>query len=435
MRFFRCLFWFLVGVLLAGVAEFSFAAGTVPKLGGYQAFSLGGRPDSACLSSAQAACDAAAAPYNDKGILSGSSFPYKCTIPKSGGYDFVYPCGSSSCPANSTANSSGSCDCSSGYTPQGGQCVKQDDCSKLKGTDAAFQYKGTYSATSHPKSNCHNGCNINYWGFSETPGGAGYSAGYAATGTYDGTTCTAPPDGGQATSDAEKDCVKSGKGFMTINGKTVCTDASTTSQDKNTNTTSTKTDANGNTTSIPGGSSTSNTTCTGDNCTTTTTTTNPDGTTSTKTDNQDKKSFCQENPSSFVCKNSSAAGSADCSAPPECDGEAVMCAQLKQNWELYCAMNKTGKETDLYDQSAAGTDPSSASQLAANAATVNVPTSLDTTDSIGGSCPSDVVISIAGTSRVLRFSRACEPLQWFGNILVALNLLAAGIFLAYSVRS
>lgn len=120
---------------------------------------------------------------------------------------------------------------------------------------------------------------------------------------------------------------------MTIGGKTFCFDNNATST--STTTTQSK-DAQGNVT----GSATESKTTTVDtqNGTVTETTNHADGSQSSVT--QDASTYCKNFPNAEVCKAASgqATSSNSCSSPPTCSGDAVLCANLRQQWETTCAI-------------------------------------------------------------------------------------------------
>ncbi|WP_319243700.1 hypothetical protein [uncultured Propionivibrio sp.] len=212
------------------------------------------------------------------------------------------------------------CPTSGGWTLSGTSCTRPDcatgetrqadgSCKVVcpaAGTAIASSLGGTYSGAgaSIPSSLCINGCTYSTAGLSVGTG----SLWATAPGASLGSTCTGSTGAQMSTSDPAYKCVSQGKGYGTVNGVIVCTEASTvtSSGTKSSTSTSTTTDAsNTTTTSTASQSDSSTTTCSGETCTTTTTTTktNADGTKSvvTTTSNQDKAGFCQTNPTAPAC--------------------------------------------------------------------------------------------------------------------------------------
>lgn len=119
-----------------------------------------------------------------------------------------------------------------------------------------------------------------------------------------GATCTAgvatPASETSITPQTEKDCQAKGMGYVTAGGVTTCMANGTAGANNPVN-------LGDKTTTNAGGTTTTetNTTVNNDNSvTTTTTTTHPDGSTSTETKTEDKPSFCEQNASAQICKES-----------------------------------------------------------------------------------------------------------------------------------
>ena len=228
-----------------------------------------------------------------------------------------------------------------GVASSGGSCPVVPSC-PAAGTTTTGVTGGFYTgAGSMPATLCISGCTYSTQGL-----GVGTSTGWGLeAGKSTGATCTNAPPSTVPPEDPKAKCMIAGQGFGTVNGQVVCVAPTTTTAPKTTTTTS------------PGGNSTTNqttnTTCTGaGSCTTTTTTTTtsggsgpggtgPGSTTSVPTTTQKdlpKSAFCEENPNSSMCKNSSFAGT--CGSPPACDGDAVQCAQAKASFETKCLLEK-----------------------------------------------------------------------------------------------
>lgn len=210
----------------------------------------------------------------------------------------------------------------------------------------------------------------------------------------------------------------------TVNGTTMCVPC----QKQTEQGPSTSASAPAGSASGPGSTTTTTQTeCNGVTCTTTKTTTDPAtgavvGSTSTT---QKQESFCQENPTSTICKQSMFGGS--CGAIT-CDGDAIQCAiaadQYKRNCQWFDdpagpAMQAKGQGvmTDL-------SQPADHPYTTATSTSVSFSSAIDTTDRLGGACPVDQSVAFMGKTLTLPFSQLCGPLSWLGNLLVGLTMLA-----------
>lgn len=150
-----------------------------------------------------------------------------------------------------------------------------------------------------------------------------------------GNTCTATPDQPEtAPSDPMKECIAAGNSYGEVNGITTCVKNGTNGTPPLTQTVNdSKTVTNGSGTS----SSTTTTTINGDTVTTTTTTVNNGGAPTTETKEQDKSGFCEENPTSKICKvDEESVFSGACSGGFICDGDAIQCATAKRIQQNKC---------------------------------------------------------------------------------------------------
>jgi hypothetical protein len=180
----------------------------------------------------------------------------------------------------------------------------------------------------------------------------------------------------------------------------------------------------------------SQTKCTGDACTTTTTYKDASGVTvGTSTDTQPQKSFCQENPSSPVCKQADPSEfSGACGARLACKGDAIQCATAAAVFKTNCKIEDALKPDDALSaittaaQSGADGQNTDAMKAAAAGAAVNVGSFDVTGKGWSRACPVDPVVEIAfGDIRTftLPFSKLCSPLQILSNAAVSLTLLAS----------
>lgn len=225
-------------------------------------------------------------------------------------------------------------------------------------------------------------------------------------------------------------CAQKGKVYGTVNGVGDCYkggDVPGTSIKQNDTKTSTTTDASG----VQAPTQTTNTTTTITNVngvsTVTQTTTKPDGSKETTTDTKD--SYCSKNPNDKLCKDiSSATGGDDCAAAPACNGDAVQCAMLKQQWLGRCQYEKTTPQSDLGSQVLAGNDPASSSNPAAqgNRDVRSLDSAIDDSAFLGGAGGlQDKVYTVNGRGITFPFSRLNPYLVMIGNVFVAISLIGA----------
>ncbi|MDR7095515.1 virulence factor TspB C-terminal domain-related protein [Hydrogenophaga laconesensis] len=215
-----------------------------------------------------------------------------------------------------------------------------------------------------------------------------------------------------------------------MNGVTVNVPCSNTSSGStSTNTTN---DGAGNTTQKTESKAT---TCNGaGSCTTTTTTTTTvnggSPTTTTSTTTQGKGEFCAANPASKECgggEGSSFGG--NCQASFQCTGDAVQCATAKAVNDQLCKLKdvfEMDSDTQgLVNSVLAGTWTENPAE---NAQQISVGV-FDQSNPLGSSCPADISFHVAGRTMVLELSRICTWLQLIGNLLVAMSLLGATLFI------
>lgn len=87
-----------------------------------------------------------------------------------------------------------------------------------------------------------------------------------------------------------------------------------------------------------------------------------------------------------------ASGGETCVAPPVCEGDAISCAILDQQWRNRCVEMPT--ETEL--ESAFGPTGDESGNLIPTVGTFEVPSVFDDAGWIGASCPSDITINLGG---------------------------------------
>lgn len=179
------------------------------------------------------------------------------------------------------------------------------------------------------------------------------------------------------------------------------------------------------------------TNCEGDNCTTTTTTTttrrnNSTGatttSTTTETSSTSKPGFCQQNPSSKLCKDGKEDGSSfggSCAGGFTCEGDAIQCAMAQEQHRRACKMfDDKSAESDLYNANK-GKEGNQTGGLPGNES-ISLQGRIDTSDALGGgSCFGDLNITVWNQAVTLPLSSVCQYLAMLGNILVAVSLLMA----------
>lgn len=261
-------------------------------------------------------------------------------------------------------------------------------------------------------------------------------------------------------------CAAQGRFYGQVNGADVCSPAIPPGGSVSSNNGTTTTQPGGTGASAPAGTSpdtsTSNTTCDGQNCTTTTIVVGGGGRTvvcgsmqvaasstpsasgpatndtCSTTVTVPQQQFCQQNPNAVVCKDDSASGGADCSAPPSCSGDAISCAILRQQWNTRCELQKGGDSAStLGQQIQAGNDPM-ASQLPTpgKADQVDMSSKFSNVDDMGfvAQCLADLDIPLVlpGGSTTLHISTA--PLCDIGKLLGYLQMLSTLMLCAYMLK-
>lgn len=264
--------------------------------------------------------------------------------------------------------------------------------------------------------------------------GAGFNGKWFAVEPFrsDGTTCEDGTQGdpntpGNPVRDGEtgdfNNCAK-GTCPGTFNGASMCVACNVSDPPK----TTTETTPDGTTTT------TETTTCDGSDCVTTVVTETCDDedvcTTTTTTEDDTQMGFCEENPTFASCREGKWSGA--CQGGFSCDGDPIQCAIARDQHIRHCQM-----ETHT-DQSQAGVamidgnpHPSGHPYNDAEVQEVSFAGSIDQSNPLGGSCPSDRSFQVmAGSSITIPFSQLCTPLQMVGQVGVALAMLMA-VFIAF----
>ena len=140
---------------------------------------------------------------------------------------------------------------------------------------------------------------------------------------------------------------------------------------------------------------------------------------------------CAKNPGNTVCAGGSGGGggmSGDCTKGFVAKGEdpilnAMALEQYKRNCEVLSKDNVDSKwvtdERDKTTDRTLGNPNNSTVSLSA--------ADIDTSDALGtgAHCIADKVVTVAGQSVLLPFSKVCGSLELLGNVLLGVSLLAA----------
>ncbi len=159
---------------------------------------------------------------------------------------------------------------------------------------------------------------------------------------------------------------------------------------------------------------------------------NPIGEPQVKTEKQemDKQVFCEKNPESGQCKKKdtgSASGGDNCAAAPQCEGDAIQCMMVRQQWKTRCAWEGENPSSQFGAQLIAGSDPNAAANpaLPANRSTFDFSNTIDQSGFLGGAGLQDRTFSFLGRLFVIPFSKWNPYIEGMGNVLVALALIMA----------
>lgn len=357
-----------------------------------------------------------------------------------------------SCPANSTSNGSGGCVCSSGYTEVNGSCeAKNDDrdrCAsfasiqtlpggalvqdyRLQGNvadGAQFCMPGAFDSPSK-------GCKVSFSrdAFLDYGGGASVTEGTFSMSPNSSTvdqSCAVGPDTSPPKVPEKEKCPSGYTG--TVNGVEVCVNKVPNSG----------ADGGSNETETNDGTETTtrrvdrSTNCDGDKCTTTTTTTttrrnNSTGASSTtittETSTTSKPGFCQENPSSKLCKDGKEDGSSfggSCGAGFTCEGDAIQCAMAQEQHRRACKLfDDQTPESQLYNAEKSKTGKRTG-DLPGNETIAFGQSMYDSSNALGpGTCISDLPVDVLGQTVSLPISQICPHLATLRLALLAFGAL------------
>lgn len=332
-----------------------------------------------------------------------------------------------SCPAGATLSGS-SCTCGAGFTETGSACVSQADstCAQLNSTGAVLTGMGTGLTL------CLDGVTVKASGAAiGMKGGVNTGGNFFGPFSCPGTPCNGSPTAGEPV--GAKDCKKS-EIWVTMPGGGICVGADILKDGGSTNTVDPPSGAASSPGSgIPGApagttSASKDTTCVSGSCTTTTTYKNGAGTVlGTSTETKPQPTFCQDNPASSVCVQSTLSAS-PCSAPDVCTGDAIQCAIEAQAKRTACALSPDPDGSDADYKAAKAKPLGSVTGNLENNSTVSIgPGNFDQSDALGGgSCIADRTVSVMGHGLVIPLSRVCVHLALLGNALLMFSFLLAG---------
>ena len=192
---------------------------------------------------------------------------------------------------------------------------------------------------------------------------------------------------------------------------------------------------------------TEKTSCKGNQCTTEKTTTNtPAGggssTTNVTNNIQSKEDYCKSNANAAQCKGDANGDGKDdsgsfggsCDGGFTCEGDALQCAQLKEQYKHNCeTMGKDKDANSLTNKALNGTDDKSADALKASAGQLNVGSTFDQSGlGWSHSCPADprIPLGFGGSNSefTIPFSRICGPLGVLSLAGVGITLLGCGVW-------
>lgn len=373
--------------------------------------------------------------------------------------------------------------CIAGYSLQpDGTCKSNQPSCPAAGASAPGGNSATGTSPTQTILNpqvCVGGCTYNYSSYwtGATPGQNGsYPAQYTGLSST-GSACsgTGTPSAAQPSpTDPPKQCgVRQYSG--TVNGANVCIDYPIQTTGGNTSTTTTDQPASSPAASSSSSSQTS-TTCDGTTCTTTTVVVGGGGGgvggngsgsgggtgasgvgaspcssmqvstgaqvnggpgTCTSTTTQPQDDYCKQNPTAAQCKKNSASGGATCDAPPTCDGDAISCAILQQQWTTRCELQKHDDSTDLGSKLGNGQDPLAGKLPTPDGAEkVDLSSKLSNVDDMGiaAQCLGniDVPLQLPGGGWNLHIDTT--PLCDIGKLLGYLNMLGTMMLCAYMLK-
>lgn len=146
------------------------------------------------------------------------------------------------------------------------------------------------------------------------------------------------------------------------------------------------------------------------------TTTKPDGTSTSKP----KGEFCAENPNNELCtKKSDDSFSGTCDINFSCKGDVLQCAIAQEQHRRNCQFFVTPTpESRIFDNARA---KSQEDVLSMTAQTVDLAAHINADPIVTGSCPADVVTTVANHEIRLPMSQFCPYFNYLGLIVMAMT--------------
>ncbi len=145
-----------------------------------------------------------------------------------------------------------------------------------------------------------------------------------------------------------------------------------------------------------------------------------------------QKSLCEVNPELDLCKNSSI-NAGFCNAGEltgfDCSGDAISCAQVRQQMIYNCKIFKEDTELTTKYEDAKNENGSTSPAAEANIQTFSLPTSLDASSPYSGQCIQDLTVTFNGDSVTLPFGEWCPILEALGWLMLACAYITAAIIL------
>lgn len=140
--------------------------------------------------------------------------------------------------------------------------------------------------------------------------------------------------------------------------------------------------------------------------------------------------FCESNPNSPMCKNSTFSGNC-AGGVPSCDGDAAQCATARAVYLINCEIRAPIVTiTALGETLLAGNDPIAAIlPTPANADFLDMSAAILTTPFLSGACPGDETFSILGQDIKVPWSKWCPVLDVMGYVTLILASLSCAVII------
>lgn len=361
-----------------------------------------------------------------------------------------------SCVIGMEPGPDGICVCKAGTHDVAGTCVPnkselEDFCQQHAAGKHTFNQTGTIGSTSPtPQSSCYKpyppfpgddatkGCQMSLRDMVKAPSGDGVLMNWSGTGIPTGGVCEDAVATDSQPKSSEDKCKAGFSG--TFNGTQVCIPAEPDKGIEGVKTGS-KTDANGTKHDTKEETKCEGTTCTTTTTTTSTTTSNSVSTSTTSV-TESLSDKCAKDPTNKVCTKTGTTGGGgkgDGDGTPSsfggsCAGgfkavseDAVLNAMAEEQYRRNCELLRTDSEPSTWLQAESQKTGDRTGDLPGNKDVSISGADIDTSDALGGGgCNLDRTITVAKMSVTLPFGKACQPLEVFGQLLVAVSMLLAG---------